>query len=72
MLYPEPTPSCFLLLSTLSKLLSACIGIEVVKCPRRGGDINILLLQREAFWIFTLDTLSPRGLNEDFDICPFL
>ncbi len=48
------------------------IGIEVVKCPRRGGDINILILQREAFWIFTLDTLSPRGLNEDFDIRPFL
>ncbi len=48
------------------------IGIEVVKCPRRGGDINKLLLQREAFWIFTLDTLSPRGLNEDFDIRPFL
>ncbi len=48
------------------------IGIEGVKCPWCGGDINILLLQREAFWIFTLDTLSPRGLNEDFDIRPFL
>ncbi len=48
------------------------IGIEAVKCPRRGDDMNKLLLQREAFWIFTLDTLSPRGLNEDFDIRPFL
>ncbi len=37
------------------------IGIEVVKCPRHGGDINILLLEnREAFWIFTLDMLTPR------------
>ncbi len=34
-------------------------------------DINILLLQREAFWIFILDTLFPRRLNEDFDIRPF-
>uniref|UniRef100_A0A9J7YHG0 Helix-turn-helix domain-containing protein n=1 Tax=Cyprinus carpio carpio TaxID=630221 RepID=A0A9J7YHG0_CYPCA len=29
------------------------IGIEVVKYPRRGGDINKLLLQREVFWIYT-------------------
>ncbi len=29
-------------------------------------SINILLLQCEAFWIFTLEMLSPRGLNEDY------
>ncbi len=47
------------------------IGIESLKQPRRGGDLNSMLLKRELFWIFTLDTLSPRGLNEDFDIRPF-
>ena len=51
--------------------LSYC-GIELVKQPSRGGDLNALLLKREAFWIYTLDTLSPRGLNEDFDLRPFL
>ncbi len=48
------------------------IGIEAVKLPRRGGDINNLLLKREAYWIYTLNTLSPNGLNGDFDIHPFL
>ncbi len=48
------------------------IGIEAVKLPRRRGDINHLLLKREAYWIYTWNTLSPNGLNEEFDICPFL
>lgn len=48
------------------------IGIESVKAPRRGGDINKLLLQRECYWIHRLRTLSPRGLNEEFDVRPFL
>ncbi|XP_041929101.1 uncharacterized protein LOC121693623 [Alosa sapidissima] len=47
-------------------------GIEHVKCPSRGGDVNSLLLRREAYWIYTLGTLSPRGMNEDFDLRPFL
>lgn len=47
-------------------------GIEKVNSPRRGGDMDTILLQREAFWIYTLDTLNPRGLNEDFDLRPFL
>ena len=47
-------------------------GIEVIKSPRRGGDINALLLKREAFWIYSLETLSPKGLNEEFDLRPFL
>lgn len=48
------------------------VGIEQVKLPPRGGDINSLLLKREAFWIYTLGTLAPKGLNEDFDLRPFL
>lgn len=48
------------------------IGIEQVKVPRRGGDVDRLLLQREAFYIYTLNTLSPRGLNLDFDLKSFL
>ena len=30
------------------------------------------LLQRETFWIYYLNTMSPNGLNEEFDIKPFL
>lgn len=48
------------------------IGIEQITPPRRGGDVNALLLKREAYWIYTLNTLVPRGLNEEFDLRPFL
>lgn len=48
------------------------IRIETIKPLRRGGDINSLLLKRELYWIHTLNTLAPKGLNEDFDIRPFL
>ena len=48
------------------------LGIERVQSFRRGGDINAQLLKREAFWIYTLDTISPKGLNEAFDLRPFL
>lgn len=48
------------------------IGIERIQPPSRGGDVNSILLKREALWIYTLDTLSPKGLNEDFDLRPFL
>lgn len=47
-------------------------GIELLQPFRRGGDINLQLLKREAFWIYTLDTISPKGLNEAFDLRPFL
>ena len=39
------------------------IGIEHVKKPRRGGNIDTLLLRRESFHIHKLDTMHPRGLN---------
>ena len=48
------------------------IGIEHVPMPRRGGDIDSLLLKREAEWIYKLKTLAPQGLNLDFDLRSFL
>lgn len=46
-------------------------AIKHVKTPRRGGDINNMLLQREAFYIFTLNALSAEGLNLEFDLKSF-
>ena len=48
------------------------IGVERVNKPPRGGDQDKRLLQRETFWIHYLNTMSPHGLNEEFDIKPFL
>ena len=48
------------------------LGIEKVQRPRRGGDIDNLLLRRELWWIHYLKTMAPIGLNEEFDIRPFL
>ena len=48
-------------------------GIEKVDKPPRGGDHKRLLLQRETHYIYFLNTMSPNGgLNEEFDIKPFL
>ncbi len=52
------------------------ICIEVVEGPSRGGDVDSLLLRRELFWVYTLENLTPRGLNKDFNIiarlCEFI
>ncbi|XP_077155812.1 uncharacterized protein LOC143818356 [Ranitomeya variabilis] len=44
--------------------------IEQVPRPRRGGDHIKLLRSREAYWIYTLDTLAPKGLNREIDWLP--
>ena len=44
------------------------IGIEQVKLPRRGGNHDVLLKQREAYWIYTLQTLHPKGLNDEIQL----
>lgn len=36
------------------------------------ADVNRILLQKEAYWIHTLDTIFPRGLNVYFDLTAFL
>ena len=48
------------------------MGIEKVTLPPRGGDMKKLLLQREAFWIFTLNSVEPHGLNESLELNSFL
>ena len=47
-------------------------GIELITPQRRKGDLERRLRQRELFWIYTLRTKAPNGLNEDFSIKPFL
>lgn len=39
------------------------IGIERIKNPPRGGDREAILRDREAYWILTLNTSAPQGLN---------
>ena len=39
------------------------IGIEKVIVPRRGGNIETLLLKREASWIYALKTFHPGVLT---------
>lgn len=38
----------------------------------QGGDFNKLLLQCELRWILNLNATSPPGLNEAFNLKPFL
>ncbi len=59
-----PVVAHFLALNHDVSTLQFC-GIERVNVPPRGGDIEVLLQQRELFWIFTLQTLSPNGMNDE-------
>ncbi|OCT88519.1 hypothetical protein XELAEV_18017148mg, partial [Xenopus laevis] len=43
-------------------------GIKMIYQSSRGGDKMSRLLHREAYWIFTLDTRQPKGLNLQFDV----
>ena len=47
-------------------------GIEYIKAATRGGDRLKRLLQRESFWIHTLDAMNFPGVNEEIDFRPFL
>lgn len=46
--------------------------LEQVDKHPRGGDRERRLLQRESFWIESLDSLEPFGLNETVDFNCFL
>ncbi len=43
--------------------------IEQVHSVGQGGDIVLKRKSRETFGIFILDTLIPKGLNQEFDYC---
>lgn len=47
-------------------------GIEKVSLSVRGGDIVNKLLRREAYWIDTLNSVEPNGLNESLSFSCFL
>ncbi|CAH2324816.1 Hypothetical predicted protein [Pelobates cultripes] len=48
------------------------LAIDHIPQPLRGGDRKKLLLRRELYWIRTLDTLQPRGLNKKYTLGVFL
>ncbi len=44
------------------------LGIEKIKQNSRGGNIGSIRKKREAFWIFYLKSLFPKGMNNDFSL----
>ena len=48
------------------------LDLEKISPSPRGEDMKKKLLQREAFWIYTLNSMEPHGLNETLDLRPFL
>ncbi|OCT75959.1 hypothetical protein XELAEV_18031145mg [Xenopus laevis] len=46
--------------------------LDSVSKRRRGGDRGKELLRKEAHWIKKLGTMSPQGLNQEYDLSPFL
>ncbi|OCT95583.1 hypothetical protein XELAEV_18013271mg [Xenopus laevis] len=47
-------------------------AVDLIEPTLRVGDIDKKLLQREAQWIYWLNTRAPNGLNEGFTFSPFL
>lgn len=47
-------------------------ALEVIKSWWRGDNLDQKLNQREAYWIYHLKTLTPAGLNIDFELKCFL
>ena len=48
------------------------MGLEMVNRSPRGGDRENRLLQREAWYIFNLNTCIPNGMNEELSLTCFL
>jgi len=42
--------------------------MQLVRVARRGGDINKILQQGEDLYVHTRHTLTPKGLNMEFDL----
>lgn len=60
-----PVPAHFIAKShTVSQLRYRVI--DGIPRSRRGGDRQQILKKRELFWIYSLETLSPKGMNLDY------
>ncbi|CAJ0963256.1 unnamed protein product, partial [Ranitomeya imitator] len=46
-------------------------GIDLLKINIRGGSLSKRLAQIETRWIWTLQTISPKGLNENISFAPY-
>lgn len=46
--------------------------LEVIKKDERRGNVDHLLLQKEAAWIYRLKTMAPSGLNDQLSFCSFI
>ncbi|OCT76362.1 hypothetical protein XELAEV_18031561mg [Xenopus laevis] len=46
--------------------------LEVISPMQRGGNLKEKISQREAYWIKKLDTLYPKGMNDNWSIKCFL
>lgn len=46
--------------------------LYVLKLPERRGDFDRILLQKEKWWIYTLKSLAPIGMNTELNLQPFL
>lgn len=49
-----------------------CKGIYKLNLPPRRGDFDKVLYQKEKMWIFTLNCMQPRGLNNECNLSFFL
>lgn len=47
-------------------------GIFVLDLPLRRGDFEEILLHREKYWIYNLNSLIPKGLNIECNMNVFL
>ncbi|CAH2315369.1 Hypothetical predicted protein [Pelobates cultripes] len=48
------------------------VAIDHIPLSNRAGDRGKILLNRETYWIYELDTVSPKGLNEHISFHSFL
>lgn len=49
-----------------------CMIIHKLEISNRRGDWDKMLLQKEAKWIFLLNSMTPKGLNNDMSLQCFL
>lgn len=44
---------------------SKIVGLDWIRATIRGGDLTPALLRSESRWIYQLNSVAPKGLNED-------